>query len=698
MTTSPDTAAEAGRGVARWLPPTVLDAPGPDVTDPTAGVRLLELLLRAVDGQRALLEADIDTLWDDLFIESCADWVVPYLGALLGLPSDAERAEVAFAIALRRRKGTPAALEDFAFVLTGLTARVVEGWQVTTWAQHLGHAPPLRPAALDLREPAAHRVGRPFEQARRSVRPDGPWAPAAVTAVVWPWQVRTLVDTQATALPGTRRFALHPLGVPAPLYLRPRPPRVAAEGDAEGRASRTGDETDAPVRATYAVLQALAAPGEITYGSSLALATTHPLASAPDEDPRLIRVTVGGSPVPWDRLRFGSLPPGAAAPASPGADQVVVDVNRGSVELGSALRGTPTVTWHRAVPGTLGALASTGDADPRARVVVEVRPDGTVPDLAAAFTAGEQRSVAAGLSAADSTPGVPDVEIRLLTAGRLAAPPAQTFTPTLPRWRIVAPPLMTPVVDGNLSLDLPGARVELDGFFLLGDLVAGARLAGLELTGLTMHPGRGRLLVDATAWELALSARACILGPIRAELSALPVELTDCVVDGRGHGFDPCGPDTAPAGVDAVAARVRFGPALTADGVTFAGPVRVDAVNAVDCLFADGIDVVQQQQGCLRHCHLGPPLSTPPRLPVTYRCGPFEPPTFVSVAFDAAGYFCLELEPDVPLLSGASDGGEIGAYHRTRRAARVRRLRRRIDEFVPLGMTAEVTVADWEER
>jgi hypothetical protein len=261
----------------------------------------------------------------------------------------------------------------------------------------------------------------------------------------------------------------------------------------------------------------------------------------------------------------------------------------------------------------------------------------------------------------------------------------------------VAPPLVTPVVDGTLSLDLPGAQVALEGFFLLGDLVAGPHLAGLELTGLTMHPGVGSVLVDAAAWELALSARGCVLGPVRAELSALPITLTDCVVDGRRRAFDPCGPDSSPGGVEAVTARVGFGPALTADSVTFAGAVRVDAVDAVDCLFADGIDVVQQQQGCLRHCHLGPQLSAPPRLPVTYRCGPFPPPAFVSDAFDAAGYFCLQLEPDTPLLAGASDGGEIGGYHRTRRAARIRRLRRRIDEFVPLGLTADVTVADWEE-
>src|SRR3954464_6400543 len=193
--------------VAEWLPPALREgAPG--------APRVLDLLLQGVDRQRELLEQDIDELWQDLFVESCADWAVPYIGALLGLPADAERLEGAYAIALRRRKGTPGALEDFAEVLTGWTARVVEGWQVTTWAQRLGHPPPPRVASFDMRAADRHRIGTPFERNRRSVTPGGPWSPRAATAVVWPWRVRTYVQTEAAplAVAGAQRFALHPLG------------------------------------------------------------------------------------------------------------------------------------------------------------------------------------------------------------------------------------------------------------------------------------------------------------------------------------------------------------------------------------------------------------------------------------------------------------------------------------------------------
>ncbi len=106
-----------------------------------------------------------------------------------------------------------------------------------------------------------------------------------------------------------------------------------------GPHARTGDETDAPVRATYRVLEALAAPGDITYGGTWTIAATHVLATPPtlagEADPPLVTLTVGGTVVPWAKLRFGSLPGGAAAPFPPAPDEAVLDISRGHVELGA---------------------------------------------------------------------------------------------------------------------------------------------------------------------------------------------------------------------------------------------------------------------------------------------------------------------------------------------------------------------------
>ncbi|MCW5580843.1 MAG: hypothetical protein KIS72_05860, partial [Luteimonas sp.] len=78
------------------------------------------------------LEEDVEQLYDDQFIETCADWVVPYIGDLIGYRPlvgvdddvSAPRAEVANTIAYRRRKGTALMLEQLARDLTGWPAHV----------------------------------------------------------------------------------------------------------------------------------------------------------------------------------------------------------------------------------------------------------------------------------------------------------------------------------------------------------------------------------------------------------------------------------------------------------------------------------------------------------------------------------------------------------------------------------------------
>src|SRR3954470_11307992 len=74
----------------------------------------LRALVEVLAGQAAVLEENLAQLYDDLFIETAADWAVPYLGDLIGYrelygvtPQIASpRAEVANTIGFRRRKGT----------------------------------------------------------------------------------------------------------------------------------------------------------------------------------------------------------------------------------------------------------------------------------------------------------------------------------------------------------------------------------------------------------------------------------------------------------------------------------------------------------------------------------------------------------------------------------------------------------------
>jgi hypothetical protein len=71
-----------------------------DSVDAAAAGPLRELLNR-IGVQAAVVRRSIDGLWADQFIETCSDWVVPYLGALVatgqvtGLDPRGQRLDVA---------------------------------------------------------------------------------------------------------------------------------------------------------------------------------------------------------------------------------------------------------------------------------------------------------------------------------------------------------------------------------------------------------------------------------------------------------------------------------------------------------------------------------------------------------------------------------------------------------------------------
>ena len=44
----------------------------------------LEALIRVFAGQSSVIEDNIRQLYDDEFIETCARWVIPYIGDLVG--------------------------------------------------------------------------------------------------------------------------------------------------------------------------------------------------------------------------------------------------------------------------------------------------------------------------------------------------------------------------------------------------------------------------------------------------------------------------------------------------------------------------------------------------------------------------------------------------------------------------------------
>jgi hypothetical protein len=107
----------------------------------------LQSYLALVERAFGAIHENIEALYDDLFIETCDDWVIPYIGDLLGtshLTGDpwTLRADVADTVALRRRKGTLASIERLTYNLTQWGVHCVELRENLVWNQHLNHQRP----------------------------------------------------------------------------------------------------------------------------------------------------------------------------------------------------------------------------------------------------------------------------------------------------------------------------------------------------------------------------------------------------------------------------------------------------------------------------------------------------------------------------------------------------------------------------
>ncbi|HSJ57013.1 MAG TPA: hypothetical protein VLC95_07515 [Anaerolineae bacterium] len=242
----------------------------------------LRALLGVIEREMDRIESDIDSLYDDWFIETAAEWVVPYIADLLGVRHlhsvesasiFSQRAYVANTLRLRRRKGTVPVLEQLARDVSGWPARAVEFFERLVTQQHANHVRPHNRATVDLRQGnALELLGGPFETAAhvaevRSPAPGGDQRTRAgrgkynIPKVgLYLWRLQPYYVVQGTPRPvadpsagvGDGRYRFSPLGNDVPLFNRPRTEteitHLAEEVNVPGRLRR---------RALYDDLEAL---------------------------------------------------------------------------------------------------------------------------------------------------------------------------------------------------------------------------------------------------------------------------------------------------------------------------------------------------------------------------------------------------------------------------------------------------------
>ena len=219
----------------------------------------LRSLLSVVAREIGIVEEDIARLYANWFVETSDEWIVPYIGDLLGVRGlhaleDAgftRRAFVANTLSYRRRKGTPTMLEQLARDTTQWNARVVEFFELLGTTQYLNHLRPQNVRTPDLRRTnALELLDTPFDgightaDVRRIASGRGKHNIPNIGIFLWRLQAYNVTRSTPRALtvPADGRYTFSPLGNDAPLFNRPQTEttitHLAGEVNVPGRLRR----------------------------------------------------------------------------------------------------------------------------------------------------------------------------------------------------------------------------------------------------------------------------------------------------------------------------------------------------------------------------------------------------------------------------------------------------------------------------
>jgi hypothetical protein len=220
----------------------------------------LRALIAVIAEQAEVIEADIIRLFNNLFIETCDEWVVPYIGDLLDVrgfhPVGPEarvslRAFVANTLRYRRRKGTASVLEQLAFDITGWRARAVEFFELLGTAQYFNHirlhnvrTPDLRLTnELELLDTAFDKIAHTIDVRHIDNNRGRPNIPN-IGVFLWRLQSYFVSSSSPRSVtnPKDGRYSFNPLGDDSSLFNRPwletEIPHLAEEVNVPGRLRR----------------------------------------------------------------------------------------------------------------------------------------------------------------------------------------------------------------------------------------------------------------------------------------------------------------------------------------------------------------------------------------------------------------------------------------------------------------------------
>ncbi len=720
------------------------------VRDAQQGEPLRELLSIFAE-QVAVLEENLAQLYDDQFIETCAEWAVPFIGDLVGTrgiftfpeATFSQRAQVANTLAYRRRKGTATVLEQLARDVTGWNANVVEYFQRLATTQYLNHLRPRNLSFTSLRNQITIEYRTKVEFGRISEQTiklpnweileylptpfDGTARTADVRRIesrrgkhnipnvgIHLWRIESFPVLAATAFRvDARRYRFDPLGRDLPLFNHVQ---------TETEISHLAEPINVPMPLSRRVLNE---NFDVYYGQNASLLVEPDPASPPSPAAgdtvsicNLSDITdasghvTGWAHMPTDHIAIDPMLGRIALPED--AANVRVDYHYGFVgRMGGGTYGrgttfstglTPVVRVphdHATIQAALTALAGTGG-------VVEIENNDT-------YFETPSISVAAGTT----------IELRA----------ADEFRPVL-------------FLDGEMVIS-GGAesKLILNGLWIAGGNIRVPLVAGNDLRTLTIRhctlspaatpsPGTAsppdaplppvQLIVEIP--NLSLEIEKAITGPLRVAPEA-EASIADSIIDAAPHlaaDTSPLlSPPVAPMAYAGLNGQDHGGP-LQLRNCTVIGQVRVEVMTLASntIFFARSeageapVEARRLQEGCVRFSWV-PPNS---QLPRKFQCQPDQAlieraeelgldsttelpssdrayllarikPVFTSLRFGDPAYGQLSQLAPSEIREGADDEAEMGAFHGQYQPQKEANLRTRLDEYLRFGLEAGIFYA-----
>jgi hypothetical protein len=666
----------------------------------------LRALVALIAQEFEALEENVEQLYDDQFIETCAEWVAPYIGDLIGYRPlhgvasaiASSRAEVANTIGYRRRKGTAAMLEQLARDVTDWPARAVEFFEQLATTQYMNHVRLHAPATADLRStPKMLQQGGPFNavahcaEMRRPEAGSGRYNIPNVGIFLWRLQPFRLSDVPLTPDPGDatgRKFRFNPLGADQPLFRWPLTETLISH---IAEPANVPDPINLRLMARAVKAAATDPTGADDYGRGESI-----VLSRPNANPALPPIPIGVADICIGDLR--DVAGGWAHEATLATDKISIDPRLGRVLLGTSVTGPILGTFHSGFSRPIGG----GEYERSPSDVTQgVRRSASQAEALQAHLdaiSGGGRLVIEDSLAYAQTPVFKVDPVVVAGASGLEVVVAA---------RNGARPLVA--AGGTVQLQI-GARgkLVLDGLVISGaelQLVVAAGdneprelvlrhctlVPGLALNndGSAVAPGAPSLVVDHAFTRVTLEQ--CIVGPLRIDEDTT-ISLTDCIVDagspeasafegtvGDGPGAEMTIQDSTVIGKP----HVRL-MRLASDTIFFAQLAAADT-------WAAPLWVERKQEGCVRFCF------TPngSLLPRHFHCVPDDRhphvlPHFTSLRHGDPGYAQLRSATDRAIREGAADGGEIGVMHPLHQPQRETNLRIRLDEYLRFGLHAGI--------